>query len=318
MAILGGLGAALSPFLTLSGALFWMTPWFYSFYYYSSFGMVLFLLIFLMGILACVVSVRAAGYVNKMPQRAAPDLKSMGILLVIVGVIAVFNFLVIFSGILILVAGTECDAAWKRIQRARSQTGWPYQTVATAAGNPWTRRISCRFCGAPLTILRASAKAHLVHLETKCPLDETYDTIALPLSRLDSWAPVVADRLHRCEKCGDRTAALIVVGHTGIFTRLQAYCPNGHTNPMYRRIWTPLYPHVAQTPRVDVGFHGRPAPAQFQPTFQQIPPTPVTQPLSISSSKVRVTSDRLSGFCSQCGVKVGASDIYCFRCGHQL
>ena len=58
-----------------------------------------------------------------------------------------------------------------------------------------------------------------------------------------------------------------VIGQTGMSTRLQAYCPNGHRNQTFRRVWTPLFPHLARTPIVDVGFQGRPA----------IPPFPTTR-----------------------------------------
>jgi hypothetical protein len=241
-----------------------------------------------------------------------------GVLVLVVGIISLVNILTIISGILILVAGVECNTTWNRIQRARRQTGWPFSTVATATGSTWARRISCRFCGAPLVVYKASAHGPDVHIESQCPLDKTFDKIRLPLSRLESWAPVVADRLHRCEKCGERTAALIVIGQTGTSSKLRAYCPNRHYNPTFRRIWTPLYPHVARTPQVDVGFRDRPFGSQFQPTFQGAYPRGVTQPQSISASTVIVTRPEQIGFCTQCGVKVEASDVYCFRCGHKI
>ncbi|MFX1510817.1 MAG: hypothetical protein ACFFBR_10990 [Promethearchaeota archaeon] len=319
LAILGGLGAAFSPFLSLyvSAGHFlyvWMSP----FYHLYGLGIVLFILLFLTGILACVMAVRAAGYAPKMPQRAASDLTGAGILVLVVGIISLVNILAIISGIFVLVAGVECNTTWHRIQRARRQTGWPYVTVATAAGSSWARRISCRFCGAPLVILRASARGPDVHIEMQCPLDKTFDKTRLPLSRLDSWTPVVADRLHRCEKCGERTVALIVIGQTGSVSKLRAYCPNRHYNSTFRRIWTPLYPHVAQTPQVDVGFQSRHDWSQFQPTFLRAYPRPITQPQPISSSTVRVNHTEPIGFCTQCGVKVEISDVYCFRCGHQI
>ena len=313
LAILGGLGAAVTPFITpLIGRFLWFSPVFY----FYGYGVVLFLLMVLMGILACVMAARAADFVSKMPQRAASDLKTTGILVIVVGVIALFNVLFIFFGILLLAIGIEADSIWKKIQQARIRTGWPFQTVATAAGNTWARQISCRFCGAPLVILNAFAKGHLVHVETQCPLDETHDSMKLPLSRLDSWTPVLTDRLHRCQKCGGRTAALIVVGQSGMSTSLEAYCIVGHRNRTHRRVWTPLYPHVARIPSTDVGFRSQPAPAQFQPTFHESQRVPKAQPITSSTSVVSRT--RQIQFCTQCGVKVDISDVYCFRCGHHI
>jgi hypothetical protein len=313
LAIFGGLGAAVTPFIT---PLIGLSIWFMPFYYFSGLGIALFLLMLLIGILACVMAARAADFVSKMPQRAASDLKAAGILVIVVGIISFFNVLFILFGILLLATGVETDSVWKNIQQARIRTGWPFQTVATATGNPWTRQISCRFCGAPMVVLNASARGHLVHFETQCPLDKTHDSMKLPLSRLDSWTPVVADRLHRCQKCGDRTAGLIVVGQSGMSTSLQAYCIVGHRNSTYRRVWTPLYPHVARIPSDDVGFQGRPTRAQFQPTFHESHRIPKTQ--TISSSISVVTHRGPIGFCTQCGAKVESSDIYCFRCGHQI
>ncbi len=316
LAIVGGVGATIIPVLSLITSSWYLSfPWVSYFFFYYGFGVVLFLLSFLTGILACVIAVRAAGYVSVMPQRAASDLKTAGILVIVVSFITFFNLLAMISGIVILVAGSECDATWKRIQRARNQTGWPYVTVATAAGSTWARRVSCRFCGAPLVALNAIASGHLVRVETKCPLDETHDIVRLPLSRLESWAPVLADRFHRCVKCGDRTVALIVVRQTGEASKLQAYCPNAHQNRTFRKVWTPLYPHVARTPRIDVGFQSAPLPSQFQPTFQTHQRDTVTQPIPISASITGVTRAGPIGFCTQCGVKVESSDRYCFRCG---
>ncbi|MFX1566461.1 MAG: hypothetical protein ACFFCH_10765 [Promethearchaeota archaeon] len=319
LAILGGLVAAISPVISLvvtSGRFFylWMAP-FYTLY---DLGIVLFVLLFLSGILTCVMAIRAAGYALKMPQRAASDLIGAGVLVLVVGIISLVNILAILSGILVLVAGVECNNTWHRIQRARRQTGWPFVTVATAAGSTWTRRISCRFCGAPLVVYKASAHGPNVHIEMQCPLDKTFDKTRLPLSQLESWTPVVADRLHRCEKCGERTAALIVIGQTGTTSRLRAYCPNRHFNPTFRRIWTPLYPHIARIPQIDVGFQDRPSWQQVQPTFQGVYPRAMTQPQSISASKATITHTGQIGFCTQCGVKIEASDIYCYRCGHQI
>ena len=316
LAIIGGIGAAISPVLTLIISPFYLNwYWVSPYYFIYSFGMVLFLITFLTGILACVMAVRASGYVAKMPQRAASDLTAAGALVIVVGFIALLNILVIISGIVILIAGAECRETWKRIERARHRTGWPYTTVATAAGSIWSRRVSCRFCGAPLVTMSAMATGHLVRVETICPLDETRDTIRLPLSQLESWAPVIADRLHRCVKCGERTAALIIVRQTGVSSRLQAYCTRAHQNRIYRKIWTPLYPHVAQTPRVDVGFQSAPHPSQFRPSFQDHPHIPVTQPIPISASTTVVTRAGPIRFCTQCGVNVESSDRYCSRCG---
>ncbi len=319
LAILGGLGAVLSPFISLfvSGGNI-RNYWIFQILNFYSVGVVVFILLLIASILASIMAVRAANFVSKMPQRAASDLKASGILILIVGIISLTNVLAVISGILILAVGVECDAIWKKIQHARTQTGWPYVTVATAAGSTWARRTSCEFCGAPLVIKKATAREHLILIETQCPLDNTFDTVQLPLSRLDSWTAVAADRLHRCEKCGNRTAALIMIGQSGVTTSLQAYCPRGHSNRTYRKVWTPLYPHIAQTPSVNLGFQGRPKRYQFQSIFQDHYRSTFTQPIPISSRKSGLTYSESIGFCTQCGVKIELSDTYCFRCGHQI
>jgi hypothetical protein len=253
-----------------------------------------------------------------MPQRATSDLKVAGILVITVGIISLLNLLIIVSGILIFIAGTECDDVWKKIQRARAQTGWPFATVTTATGSSWARRTSCRFCGAPLVILTATSRGHTVTFRAQCPLDRTHDTLRLPLSQLDEWVTIIADRLHRCEQCGDRTAALIVISQTEFLSLLQAYCPSGHHNQTYRKIWTPLYPHVARTPPSDIKFQSN----QIQPRFRAAATIQridrITQPIIISSSPQLVSRPRLIRYCSQCGVQIEANDNFCFRCGNQI
>lgn len=335
LSILGGAGAALSPIFLFFGIRNFPI-WGISSYYLGEVSLFLFVLSFLTGLLGCVIAVRSSGFVSKMPQRAAGDLKGTGVMIIIVGFITLLNIGSIVSGMLILVAGIKCGATWKRIQRARHRTGWPFTTVATATGNMWARRLSCRFCGAPLIARTAMSTGHSVKVKTLCPLDKTTEVINLPLSQLESWVPKIADRFHRCERCGDRTAALLVIRQNGRVSRLKAFCPNGHPNRKYRTIWTPLYPHVMHTPAVDVGFQGAQVRPQLQPaigvgghmsmgvasagTYPRVTPqaAPVTQPIPLSS---RSSPSRRVGsiqFCSNCGVKIEAFDTFCYRCGSQI
>ncbi|MDO8122956.1 MAG: hypothetical protein Q6364_01055 [Candidatus Hermodarchaeota archaeon] len=312
LAILGGIGAVLSPIIAVSR--FWIIPIIWQpFYYLSQLGFLLLLLSFLGGIVGCIMAVRSGGFVKKMPQRAAWDLKYVGIVVLVVGILAPVNIFQIISGSLILIAGVDVGETWMKIQRARGQTGWPYATVATAVGSDWTRRLSCRFCGAPLVVRAVKARNHLVLLKTKCALDKTSDVIRLPLAQLESWLPSVADRIHRCEKCGERTVALLVERQDANSTYLHPYCPNGHPNRNYRIVWTPMYPHLARSPAVGVGVQ-----SQIQP---QVRPQviPVTQPISISA---RVTQTNMRDlpiqYCSNCGVRINYSDKFCYRCGSQI
>lgn len=320
LAFLGGLGSVTSPILGVYGFGFYLTfPFFYP-------------IALITGILGAIFSIRASTRVSKMPYRACQDLQMAGFLVLLVGFIAGLNWLMIISGTLIIIAYIECNALWKNIRQARQETGWPYVTVATAAESNWARRLSCRYCGAPLVVKTASAKGPWVRVKTLCPLDGTNELLRLPLARLDAWTSVFADRLHRCETCGERTAALIVVHQNGLITRLQPYCPDGHSNRIYRTIWTPLYPHVARTPDVDVGFRSPRRPPSLQPSIQvrfahpigpgradvytQVTPQrfhPI-RTIPISSTEAPTANGSIS-FCHQCGVRVEPSDRYCFRCG---
>ncbi|MFW9831720.1 MAG: zinc ribbon domain-containing protein, partial [Candidatus Thorarchaeota archaeon] len=290
----------------------------------------------LTGLLGCIMAVHSSQFIAKMPQRAATDLKMAGILIIIVGFITLFNIFSITSGVMILIAGTECNAVWKRIQQARQKTGWPFTTVATAAGSLWARRLSCRFCGAPLVVHRAMSTGHMVNVEAFCPLDKTTEAINLPLSQLESWVSEITDRLHRCERCGDRTAALIVISQNSRISRLRAYCPQGHSNQKHRLVWTPLYPHVTQTPAIDVGFKSARVHPRIYPSVQArqiqsttvsdtgmiplvIQPAPsITKPIPLSS---RSSPSRRVGpikYCSNCGVNIEEVDKFCYRCGSRI
>ncbi len=337
LAILGGFGALISPTIMLAG-IYWLFLqfWFIPNYLYS-FGFWIFVISFITGILALIMTIRAASFVSKMPQRAASDLKAAGIMVIVVSFLSLINWLLILSGVVILIAGIECDAVWKKIRRARNQTGWPFVTVATAAGSNWARRLSCRFCGAPLVAKSITSRGHLVKVNTQCPLDYSGEEVKLPLSRLESWVSELADRLHRCIRCGNRTAALLVSYQNGFVSRLQAFCPNRHRDRTLRTIWTPLYPHVARAPAVDIGFQGRSVHPRFRssehiplvssigssrrssfalmPSYKQ----QIIQPIPISSRK---TGGRQHlgavAYCSNCGVHIDQIDRYCFRCGTQI
>ena len=312
LATLGGIGAVLSPIIAASRFRMFPITW-DSLYYVSQVGLLLLLLSFLGGIVGCLMAVRSARFVKKMPQRAAWDLKYIGIVILVVGILAPVNILQIISGVLVLIAGLDVDETWRKIQRARGQTGWPYANVATAVGSDWTRRLSCRFCGAPLIVRAVKARNHLVHVKTRCALDRTSDVIRLPLAQLESWVPSVADRIHRCERCGERTVALLVVRQDANATYLHPYCPIGHPNRNYRIVWTPMYPQLARTPAVGVG--GQP---QIQP---QVRPhvTPVTQPIPISARVAQTNiRDLPIQYCSNCGVRIDYSDKFCYRCGSQI
>ena len=308
LAILGGIGAVLSPILAVSGIMFVPSIW-YPIYYFSSLGIILLLLSVLGGLVGCIMAVRSGGFATKMPQRAAWDLKYIGIVVLVVGFLAPLNIFQILSGLLILMAGVDVDETWKKIQRARGQTGWPYANVATSVGSDWARRLSCRFCGAPLVVRAVKTRSHLVTVKTKCALDRTSDVIRLPLAQLESWVPSVADRIHRCEKCGERTVALLVVRQDANATYLHAHCPRGHPNRNFRIVWTPMYPQLARTPAVGVGVQ-----PQVQPQV-----IPITQPIPISA---RVTPTRIRDlpiqYCSNCGVRINSSDKFCYRCGSQI
>lgn len=337
IALFGGIGSVLSPFLLLFG-IYWLIPRFWHIsIYISGFIFFVFVLSFLTGTLGFIMVVRSNGFVSKMPQRAASDFKTAGAMIIVVGFITLLNWVFISSGLLILIAGIECESIWKRIQQARFKTGWPSVTVATAAGSPWSRRLSCRFCGAPLVADSAASQGHMVHVKCHCALDKTTEVIRLSLSELESWAPILADRLHRCEKCAERTIALLVVGQNQRISRLQAYCPNRHSNRAYRIVWTPLYPHVARTPVAEFGIQAAIGQPRIYPAMQRryVQPRPVgyqrqqiqvvpqsmslVQPISISpSSPQAAIQHNYIQFCSNCGVRIDSSDRFCYRCGSQI
>jgi hypothetical protein len=293
-------------------------------------------MLIIFGIIAGALTLRAVRAVRKIPQRALNDLIIAGILVVIPSLLSI-ALLSLFFGLVIFITGFEAEALWNKIRYARRKTGFPYVTVATAVGDEWTRRLSCQYCGAPLVIKSAKAHGPWVHLNCRCPLDKTSEFIRLPLAHLESWVLTVADRLHRCEICGDRTVGLIVTRQKIINTTLQAFCTKNHRTISYRKIWTPLYPHVARSPKTDPGFHSGTTSPPSVPSIQvkhahaigpgragiytQITPISISTARSIPLHTPSTTTpirDSLIRFCDQCGVKISQSDRFCYRCGSRI
>ncbi len=331
LGILGGIGAVFGPIIPFG--IYYVNFWSF---FFLAFGY-LNLFAFLVGIIACALSLSAVGKVKIRPQQSVRDLQAAGILELIAGFICIFNWLIFVSAILILVAYNENDQLWRKIKFARQQTGFPYITVATAAGNIWNRRLSCRFCGAPLVVMAASSRGPQVRVKGVCPLDNTTDVIRLPLALLEEWAPTLADRLHRCQYCGERTAAQVITHQTYRTTRLRAYCPQNHPNRTYRYIWTPLYPHITNSPEIDVGFRSGGYQPRFYPStgvgITQLRPFPqtvayttatqhgATSPRSLALSaqpEMLIQREGPITFCMQCGVRVEPMDRFCFSCGRRI
>ncbi len=328
---IGGIGVIVSPFL--KGIFSIQIKWFYPAILYNY---IFFLMLIIFGIIAGTLTLRAVGVVRKIPHRAINDLIIAGILIVIPSLLSI-ALLSLFFGLAILITGIEAEALWNNIRYARRKTGFPYVTVATAAGNEWARRLSCQFCGAPLVIKSAKAHGPWIHMICRCPLDKISEVIRLPLAYLESWVSTVADRLHRCEICGERTVGLIVTRQRVFNTTLQAFCSKNHRNVSYRKIWTPLYPHVARSPKIDPGFHSGAAVPPSVPSIQvkyargispgragiytQITPISISTARSIplhTSSTTTPIRDRQIRFCGQCGFKIGQSDRFCYRCGSRI
>lgn len=286
----------------------------------------------LTGVVVCAMSFRAVDMARKMPHRAGRDLGAAGGVGLAVGFICFASFLVL-SSIFVVIASIEVGGVAKTIADARRQTGFLVGTVATAAGGPWHRRLSCAYCGAPLVVKSATPRGPNVLIETDCPLDQTRERQQLPLSQLQEWAPILADRLHRCAQCGERTVALILTSQGPLFTTLRPYCPRRHTG-WFRRIWTPLYPHVARSPPVDLSFHSANLQPRFQPSIriygadgtqplQPVQPstygvaiTPAPQPVAMPWQPVVPARAAYSTqFCRVCGVRIEPNDRFCYRCG---
>ena len=288
------------------------------------------------GFLVCGLSFRAATTGHKMPDRAKHDFIAAGVVGVVVGIICLFNFFLIVSSIFVLIAGSEASAVVDKIARARRQTGFPLGTVATAAGSPWHRRLSCAYCGAPLVVMSVAPQGPNVQVDTSCPLDQTHERQRLPLSQLEEWATVLADRLHRCEQCGERTAALLLIHQGAVFTTLRPYCPARHSTPM-RRIWTPVYSHVSRSPGVAATYPPGDFPTRFYPNIRVYGPEGV-QPLqpfsppSIGGSTPPVPQLTVlpwqpvppsraaypTRFCRICGARVEPNDQFCCQCGAMI
>jgi hypothetical protein len=288
------------------------------------------------GFFVCGLSFRAATMAQKMPDRAKRDFNAAGIVGVVVGIFCFFNFFLVVSSIFVLIAGSEAGAVVDKIARARRQTGFPLGTVATATGSPWHRRLSCAYCGAPLVVMSVAPRGPDVQVDTSCPLDKTHDRQRLPLSQLEEWATVLADRLHRCEQCGERTAALLLIHQGAVFTTLRPYCPVRHSTPL-RRIWTPVYSHVSRSPAVDVTYQPADVPSRFAPTIRVYGPEGIQplQPFSRSSiggstppvprstvlpweSVVPTRAAYPTRFCRICGARIEPTDRFCYQCGAMI
>lgn len=288
------------------------------------------------GFVVCGLSFRAATMAQKMPDRAKRDLNTAGVLSLAVGIFCLFNFFLIVGGLFVLIAGSEAGAVVDKIARARRQTGFPLGTVATAAGSAWHRRLSCAYCGAPLVVTSVVPQGPDVQVDTSCPLDQTHDHQRLPLSQLGEWATVLADRLHRCEQCGERTAALVLIHQGTAFTTLRPYCPLRHSTPL-RRIWTPVYSHVSRSPAADATYQPADIPSRFHPTVRVYGPEGL-QPLqpfgrpSIDGSIPPAPQSTIppwqpvpptraaypTRFCRICGARVDPNDQFCCQCGAMI
>jgi hypothetical protein len=285
----------------------------------------------LTGFLVCGLSFHAAVIAQKTPERAKQNFNAAGIIGLIVGFLCFLNLALILSSIFVLIAGGEANAAVETIAQARRRTGFPLRTVATAAGGPWNRRLSCAYCGAPLVVTAVAPQRPDVRIEARCPLDGIHDRQRLPLSQLEEWAPVLADRLHRCVRCGERTAALLVIHQGVLFTTLHPVCPNQHNTP-FRRVWTPVYSHVAQVPPVDAGYRAAGVPslrvygAQGVQPAQPLASRPMTGPttpppqfaIPPSQPATPTPAPYPPRFCRICGARVEADDQFCCQCGGMI
>lgn len=317
LGVLGGIGAVLSPLVALAlpfryPYLFLLSParWF------------LFLPLFMICLAGAVVSIHATTLVSRAPDKAGFRFLVVGFIALICGILSLFNILLIISAVFIIVAGGICDTIWGRVKRARRVTGFPWRGVATSLGGRWHSKLSCRFCGAPLVVLSALGSQHLVLVKTICPLDKVSELVKLPLAWMDGWVDAFRDRLHRCVKCGERTESLRTSRHGRQYVRLSAYCTRHRTNA-WRRIWEPLYPHVAARPEVDLGFrsqHVAPRVRSYPQVYRPERVSPVETVIPEYPSVSRRTAHRGSTrrFCSECGVQVEFGDQYCYRCGYTL
>ncbi|MFX1475868.1 MAG: hypothetical protein ACFFCO_10395 [Promethearchaeota archaeon] len=318
LGVLGGIGAVLSPLVVMVlpfrfPYLFILSPirWF------------LILPVFMICITGAVVSIHASTLASKAPDTAGFRFLIVGFLALICGVLSFFNVLLMVSAILLIIAGGICDTIWSRVKRARRITGFPWRGVATSLGGRWHSKLSCRFCGAPLVILAAIGRQQVVLAKTLCPLDKVPELVTLPLAWMDGWIDVFRDRLHRCIKCGERTESLRTSRQGRHYTLLRVFCSR-HRVHARRKIWSPLYDHVARLPEFDVGFRSDHVAPRVRPVVRECRPRGVSQgqvvtpeypPIRRRSPSYRGSSQR---YCSECGVLVDVGDRYCFRCGYAL
>ncbi len=317
LGILGGIGAVLSPLVAL------MLPFSFPYLFLlSPIRWFLFLPLFMICLSGAVISIHASSYVQRTPDKAGFRFLLIGFIILICGILSMFNFILILSGISLIIAGGVCDTIWGRVKRARRVTGFPWRGVATSLGGRWHSKLSCRFCGAPLVVLSAIGSRHLVLVKTICPLDKVSELIKLPLAWMDGWTDVFQDRLHRCVKCGERTEHLRTSHQGRNYVRVNAFCGRHRTNA-WRRIWAPLYHNVAGRPEVDVGFHSQHVVPGRHPTVRVHRPVRVSPVQTATPQYPRVRQRSVQRgisrqFCSDCGVQVEVGDEYCYRCGSLL
>ena len=330
LTIMGGLLAVIGSLGVITRALGTLWYWSYIWSPFSLWMLIALVIAWAVGLVGGVIALISYALVRDSPETAGWRTIMLGMGILIVSLLSPLNLVLLPPGLLLLAAGYLCEDLWGRILWARRQTGFPLSSVATTHGGPWHRRLSCRFCGAPLVVLHAKARGPKLIVRTVCPLDGVTEEMNLPLSQMEEWIPVLGDRLHRCARCGERTTSLIPVRSAGMDTWLKPLCPVHHTHGATRKVWTPLYYRVAGNPGPDPGFRRATIyPHTISPAIQTIPTripwrqnvVSITHPTGgVAHGRLYggVESGRIIRFCHNCGVRVEPEDVYCFNCGERL
>lgn len=164
----------------------------------------------------------------------------------------------------------------------------------------WLGALTCP-CGRPYILLKVdelqiTKNRELQPLATyvRCPVHRRVRRLLLPYSRLTEWIGAAANRLFRCNSCGEpaKPKKIAIKGH---FTIVLLECPLHGSEDNKRILWSPIYSSAKAIQEI----HLAEAP-------------PITSLLDDTEESIELP------ICPECGTENDSDARYCAYCGNAL